>query len=58
MSSSYYDSLNGWGLTIVDSLDTMLLMGLDEEFERAMEFVKNIDYTQKVMDSHATECIR
>lgn len=41
-------SLNGWGLTIVDSLDTMLLMGLDEEFEKGMEFVHALDFKAKV----------
>lgn len=36
--------MNGWGLTIVDSLDTMLLMGLDEEFDRAMDFVETLNF--------------
>lgn len=28
------------GYTIVDSLDTLLLMGFDEEYERAREWVR------------------
>jgi hypothetical protein len=31
----------GIGYTVVDSLDTMLLMGLDEEYARAREWVAN-----------------
>lgn len=31
----------GLGLTIVDSLDTMYIMGLDKEFEEAREWVRN-----------------
>lgn len=37
-------SLNGWGLTIVDSLDTMMLMGLDDQVDRAMQFIKDLDF--------------
>ncbi|KAG8784506.1 hypothetical protein FRC15_003175 [Serendipita sp. 397] len=44
LSNGSQNNLNGWGLTIVDSLDTMLLMGLDKEFERGMEFVKGLKF--------------
>ncbi|KAF9576596.1 mannosyl-oligosaccharide alpha-1,2-mannosidase [Mortierella alpina] len=37
----------GQGFTIVDSLDTILLMGLEEEFEEAKAWVKNdLDFDQ------------
>ena len=36
---------NGWGATLVDSLDTLWVMGLVKEFEEAVEAVKNIDFT-------------
>lgn len=39
------DSFNGWGATLVDSLDTMWMMGLTEEFEEALEAVEKIDFT-------------
>ncbi|EIW79097.1 glycoside hydrolase family 47 protein [Coniophora puteana RWD-64-598 SS2] len=39
------DKFNGWGVTAVDSLDTMLLMGLNEEFERALPIVQNSNYS-------------
>ncbi|KAJ3516943.1 hypothetical protein NLJ89_g816 [Agrocybe chaxingu] len=41
-----YEDLNGWGLTAFDSLDTMLLMGLKEEFARAQEIVTNADFSK------------
>lgn len=31
---------NGWGATIIDSLDTMVIMGLNKEFDEALEWVK------------------
>lgn len=36
---------NGWGATIVDSLDTLYIMGLRKEFDEAKEFVRNINWT-------------
>jgi mannosyl-oligosaccharide alpha-1,2-mannosidase len=35
----------GWAATLVDSLDTMLIMGLHEEFQEALEEVGKIDFT-------------
>ncbi|KAJ2790518.1 hypothetical protein H4R20_007003, partial [Coemansia guatemalensis] len=35
---------NGWGATLVDSLDVLWLMGLKEEFYRARDFVAGIDF--------------
>lgn len=35
----------GWGATLVDSLDTLWIMGLTEEFEEAVECVAAIDFT-------------
>lgn len=39
---------NGFGqraATLVDALDTLYIMGLDEEFEEAVHAVKKIDFT-------------
>ncbi|KAF4567315.1 hypothetical protein EYR40_006312 [Pleurotus pulmonarius] len=38
------DNFNGWGVTLVDSLDTMLLMGLDAEFTRALAVLEKADF--------------
>ncbi|KAI0046482.1 glycoside hydrolase family 47 protein [Auriscalpium vulgare] len=39
------DSFNGWGVSIYDSLDTMLLMNLTEEFDRAMVTVAQANFS-------------
>ncbi|KAI4947844.1 hypothetical protein J4E86_008361 [Alternaria arbusti] len=38
------ESFGGWGATLVDSLDTLWIMGLKEEFEEAVEAVAAIDF--------------
>jgi len=40
-------SFNGWGLTIVDSLDTMWLMGLYDEFDAGLAVVANVTFDMK-----------
>lgn len=37
-------SFNAWGVTIVDSLDTMYLMGLTDEFNRGLAFVETMEF--------------
>ena len=39
-------SFNGWGLTLIDSLDTMWIMGLQNEFEDSLSTVANLNFTQ------------
>ena len=39
------DPFCGWAATLVDSLDTLWIMGMKEEFEEAVQAVKNIDFT-------------
>lgn len=38
----------GWAATMVDSLDTLWIMGLKEEFELSLVELKNIDFTNTV----------
>ncbi|EUC36588.1 glycoside hydrolase family 47 protein [Bipolaris zeicola 26-R-13] len=38
------ESFGGWGATLVDSLDTLWIMGLREEFDEAVEAVAAIDF--------------
>ncbi|XP_052182071.1 mannosyl-oligosaccharide 1,2-alpha-mannosidase MNS1-like [Diospyros lotus] len=40
-SKNGVDSFGGLGATLVDSLDTLYIMGLDEQFQRAKEWVAN-----------------
>ncbi|KAF8217039.1 glycoside hydrolase family 47 protein [Mycena galopus ATCC 62051] len=44
LSSGFSDVFNGWGVTTVDSLDTMLLMKLDEEYSRALKHVSGMTF--------------
>ncbi|KAJ4395077.1 hypothetical protein N0V85_006686 [Neurospora sp. IMI 360204] len=39
------DPFCGWAATLVDSLDTLWIMGLKEEFDEAVEYVKELDFT-------------
>ncbi|KAL2019956.1 hypothetical protein VTK56DRAFT_9048 [Thermocarpiscus australiensis] len=39
------DPFCGWAATLVDSLDTLWIMGMKDEFEDAVEAVKKIDFT-------------
>ncbi len=45
VSGKYRNPFCAWGATLVDSLDTLYMMGLKEEFEEAVEAVKDIDFT-------------
>ena len=46
----------GLGLTIVDSLDTMYMMGLDEEFDRARDWVEHsLSFSDKDKDVNLFE---
>lgn len=45
VSGGYRDPFAGWAATLVDSLDTLSIMGLDEDFEEAVRAVGNIDFT-------------
>ncbi|EAU90323.2 mannosidase [Coprinopsis cinerea okayama7 len=38
---NYY---NGWAVTAFDSLDTLWLLGLKEEYDRALEVVQKVDF--------------
>ncbi|KAK3336077.1 glycoside hydrolase [Cercophora scortea] len=46
------ESFSGWGATLVDSLDTLWIMGLKKEFTEAVDMVAAIDWD----NSTATSC--
>ncbi|KAG0212417.1 maturation of Asn-linked oligosaccharides protein [Mortierella sp. GBA30] len=46
LSESSTDPRNGWGATIIDSMSTMLVMGLDDLFDEAVRFVGTIDFNR------------
>jgi len=45
VSGKYRNPFCAWGATLVDSLDTLYMMDLKEEFEEAVDAVKEIDFT-------------
>ncbi|CZT09695.1 related to class I alpha-mannosidase [Rhynchosporium agropyri] len=45
VTGSFKDPFCGWAATLVDSLDTLWIMGLHNEFEEAAKAVNSIDFT-------------
>ncbi|KAF2838594.1 glycoside hydrolase family 47 protein [Patellaria atrata CBS 101060] len=48
VSNGSRDPFCGWAATLVDSLDTLWIMGLKEEFQEAVNAVANIDFTTSI----------
>ncbi|KAH7080492.1 glycoside hydrolase [Paraphoma chrysanthemicola] len=46
ISGGFVDQFSGWAATLVDSLDTLWIMGLRDEFYEAVEAVATIDFGQ------------
>ncbi|KAJ5203219.1 hypothetical protein N7449_005298 [Penicillium cf. viridicatum] len=44
LSNEFEDPFNGWGATLVDSIDTLWIMQLKDEFSEALDLIKNIDF--------------
>ena len=51
LTGGYSDGLNGWGATLVDSLDTLWIMGFEAEFADAVVEVQQINFTQATSDA-------
>ncbi|KAH0835805.1 glycoside hydrolase [Lanmaoa asiatica] len=45
VSNKSIDNFNGWGVTPIDSLDTMLLMGLEDEYTRALPIIGHTNFS-------------
>ncbi|KAI0871456.1 glycoside hydrolase family 47 protein [Hypoxylon argillaceum] len=46
ISGGFRDQFSGWAATLVDSLDTLWIMGLRDEFDEAVDAVAKIDFGQ------------
>lgn len=46
VSGGHKDPFVGWAATLVDSLDTLWIMGLKEEFEDALGAIEQIDFSR------------
>ena len=45
VSQEGFDPFAGWSATLVDALDTLIIMDLKDEFSEALEVVNSIDFT-------------
>jgi hypothetical protein len=45
ISQEGFDPFAGWSATLVDSLDTLIIMGLKDEFNEALDVVRDIDFS-------------
>lgn len=44
ITTRHYDPFCGWGATLVDSLDTLQIMGMDTEYREALKYIVDIDF--------------
>ncbi|KAJ5929504.1 CAZyme family GH47 [Penicillium verhagenii] len=44
LSAAFEDPFNGWGATLVDSLDTLWIMEMTDEFSEAVDAIQKIDF--------------
>lgn len=45
VSGKTHNPFGGWGATLVDTLDTLWMMGMEEDFMEALDAVREIDFT-------------
>lgn len=48
LSGASYDTFGGWAATLVDSLDSLWIMGFKEDFDMAVEEVAKLNFTTSV----------
>ncbi|EAU89371.2 alpha-mannosidase 1 [Coprinopsis cinerea okayama7 len=46
VSQDFSDDRNGWGATIIDSLSTMYVMGLENLFHEGVQYASALDFSQ------------
>ncbi|KAJ2085604.1 hypothetical protein IW138_006234 [Coemansia sp. RSA 986] len=46
ISKSYSDRWGNWSISLVDSLDALSIMGMQDEYNEAKDYVRNIDFTK------------
>ncbi|KAI9283375.1 glycoside hydrolase [Sporodiniella umbellata] len=55
ISNKVSDSRNGWGASIFDGLDTMIIMGLDDDYNRAVEHIRAVNWSKSSTPSKTFE---
>jgi mannosyl-oligosaccharide alpha-1,2-mannosidase len=51
ISGTWRSSFGGWGATLIDTMDTLWIMGLKEDFEQCIIAVEAIDFSTNEEDS-------
>lgn len=51
VTGTAHQSFGGWAATLVDTLDTLWIMGMKEEFEDAVNATSGIDFSSSVQES-------
>lgn len=51
LSGRSNNGFGGWGATLIDSLDTLYIMGLQKEFDLAVAEVEHIDFSWSPLDT-------
>ncbi|KAF9170960.1 hypothetical protein BGX20_008281 [Mortierella sp. AD010] len=53
VDGGYQDRFNGWGATMIDGLDTLVIMGFNREFDEVLEWIKtSFDMKKNPTDMH------
>lgn len=50
VTGQYRNPFGGWGATLVDSLDTLWIMGMKQEFDEAVAAAAGIDFTKSQLE--------
>lgn len=51
LTGGHHNGYGGWGATMVDTLDTLLIMGLDNDFADAVAALEHIDFAASQEDT-------
>lgn len=51
ISRGFFNHYGGWGATLFDSLDTLLIMGMRKEYEEAVEAALSLDITSWTLEA-------
>ncbi|PVH99029.1 glycoside hydrolase family 47 protein [Periconia macrospinosa] len=55
VSGNSVQTLGGWGVTLVDSVDTLWIMGMKEEFREAVNAISKIDFKPESVELNLFE---
>lgn len=50
LSGGHKDTFVGWAATLVDTLDTLYIIGLKDEFKEALKALEQVDFSKPNLD--------